>query len=114
MARTKTAARKNATQISQTPSPPSSPSSSPTNQSPPPKLTEQASESHRSSQSKQNQPIQTISDHMQTQIEPDHISDTLSERSENVPINEEITQTQTETLNDDGTVTPNPTIIVPS
>jgi hypothetical protein len=51
---------------------------------------------------------------MQTQIEPDHVSDSLSKRSENIP-NEEIPQTQIESLiNDDGTVNPNITIIVPS
>jgi hypothetical protein len=114
MVRTKTAACKNATHISQTPSPPSSPTHSPINQSPSSKSPEQAFETHRSPQSKLDQPSQTISDHMQTEIEADHVSDSLSERSENIP-NEEIAQTQTESLNnDDGTVTPNPTIIVPS
>jgi hypothetical protein len=79
MARTKTAARKNATQISQTPSPPSSPIPSPNNQPRPSKSPEKSSEINQSPESKLDQPSQTISDHMQTQNEPDHVSDSLSE-----------------------------------
>ncbi|WJX12494.1 hypothetical protein P8452_02989 [Trifolium repens] len=113
-ARTKTPARKNATQISQTPSPPSSPIPSPNNQPRPSKSPEKSSETNQSPESKLDQPSQTISDHMQTQNEPDHVSDSLSERSENILTNEDVDQTQTETLNDDGIITPDTTIVVPS
>ncbi|KAK2444342.1 hypothetical protein QL285_015372 [Trifolium repens] len=112
MARTKTAARKNASQISQTPSPPSSPHPSPNNQPRPSKSPEKASETSQSPKSKLDQPSQNLSDHMQN--EPDHVSDSLSEQSENVPTDEDLHQTQTETQNDDGLITPDPSIIVPS
>ncbi|WJX77499.1 hypothetical protein P8452_60801 [Trifolium repens] len=112
MARTKTAARKNASQISQTPSPPSSPYPSPNNQPRPSKSPEKASETSQSPKSKLDQPSQNLSDHMQN--EPDHVSDSLSEQSENVPTDEDLHQTQTETQNDDGLITPDPSIIVPS
>ncbi|KAK2365269.1 hypothetical protein QL285_090040 [Trifolium repens] len=114
MARTKTAARKNATQISQTPSPPSSPSPSPNNQPRPSKSPEKASETNQSPKSKLDQPSQNLSDLIQTQNEPDHVSDSLSEQSENIPTDEDLHQTQTETQNDDGLITPDPSFIVPS